>query len=130
MRSDAQDLIATIERAFVAIGKDDQMLLREIFCEDFHAFENGVPVTGPEVFELMSRFHAQGKRYRWSVNSPQIEVQGNLGVVVYVNRGSISETPGSDPIPMSWVETAVLRRQESSWRLAFLHSTRMPQSET
>src|SRR6516165_987228 len=111
MRSDAQDLIATIERAFVAIGKDDQMLLREIFCEDFHAFENGVPVTGPEVFELMSRFHAQGKRYRWSVNSPQIEVQGNLGVVVYVNRGSISETPGSDPIPMSWVETAVLRRQ-------------------
>jgi ketosteroid isomerase-like protein len=126
MSSDAQDLIATIERAFVAIGEDDPMLRRQIFSEDFHAFENGRRMTGPEVFELMSRYRAQGRRYEWSVNSPQIEVQGDLGVVIYVNRGSITESAGADPLPMSWLETAVFRRQDSSWRLAFLHSTRMP----
>jgi len=129
MSAEAQDMVATIERAFVAIGNDDQPGLKEIFCEDFHAFENGISMTGRELFELMSKYHAQGRRYRWSVNSPQIEVQGNLGVVVYVNRGFISET-GSDPTPMSWLETVLLRRQGFRWRLAFLHSTRVPQDRT
>ena len=72
----------------------------------------------------MSTLHAQGRRSRWSVNSPQIESQGDLGVVVYVNQGSITEAAGSDPMPTSWLETVLLRRQAPGWRLAFLHSTR------
>ena len=130
MSAEAQDVVAATERAFVAIGNDDKMLHKESFCEDFHAFENGISMTGAELFELMSRFRAQGRRYQWSVDSPQIEVQGTLGVVMYLNRGSVTETPGSDPTPMSWLETVLLRRQESKWRLAFLHSTRMPQGGT
>jgi hypothetical protein len=47
-----------------------------------------------------------------------------VGVLVYVNNGSIAESVASDPIPMSWLETALLRRKASGWRLAFLHSTR------
>ena len=129
MSADAQEMIATIERVFAAIGDDDQIALKEILCGDFHAFENGVPMTGRELLEIMSKYHAQGRRYQWSVNSPQVELHGNLGVVVYVNRGSITKTPGSEPVPMAWLETVLFRRQESRWRLAFLHSSRMPQSD-
>jgi hypothetical protein len=117
-------MIATIERAFAAIADDDPVRLADIFGEDFHAFENGVPMTGQELLDRMSRYYKEGRRYRWSVTSPQIELNGNLGVVIYVNRGSITEAPGADPIPMSWLERVVLRRQGSGWRLAFLHSTR------
>ena len=105
MNAEAQEMVATIERVFAAIGDDDQTPLGEVLCEDFHAFENGARMTGRELLELMSRHHAAGRRYRWSVNSPQIEVQGNLGIVVYVNQGSIIEAPDSDPIPMAWLET-------------------------
>jgi len=124
LNTEAQEIVATIERVFATLGEDDQVGLKEILCDDFHAFENGVRVTSRQLLDLMSRYHAEGRRYRWSVHSPQIEVEGNLAVVVYVNHGSITEAPGSDPIPMSWLETVVLRRQESRWRLAFLHSTR------
>jgi len=124
MHGDAQDMIATIERIFAALGDNDHARLTELLCEDFHAFENGVPVTGPELLSLMSRYHTEGRRYRWSIDSPQVESQGNLGVLAYLNNGSIAESGTSDPIPMSWLETAVLRRQPSGWRLAFLHSTR------
>jgi ketosteroid isomerase-like protein len=127
LSSEAQEMIATIERVFAAIGDDDQIRLKELLCEDFHAFENGVPLAGRELLEIMSRYHAEGRRYQWSVNSAQAETHGDFGVVVYVNRGSIT-TPGSEATPMSWLETALLRREESRWRLAFLHSTRMPQS--
>ena len=127
MSDEAQEMVATIEGAFAAIGDDDRSRLEAILCEDFHAFENGIRMTRRELLEVMSRYHADGRRYQWSVNSRQIEVQGDLGVVVYVNRGSIAEAPGSDPVPMSWLETVVLRRHESTWRIAFLHSTRTPQ---
>jgi Domain of unknown function (DUF4440) len=124
MDVDAQDMIATIEQIFAALGDNDDARLSELLCEDFHAFENGVQVTGRQLLTLMSSYYAEGRRYRWSVNSPQVESEGNLGVMVYVNKGSIAESVSSDPIPMSWLETVVLRRQASGWRLAFLHSTR------
>jgi ketosteroid isomerase-like protein len=81
-------------------------------------------MTGRELLDAMSRHYAKGRRYRWSVNAPQIEVEGDLGAVVYVNHGSIVEAPGQDPVPQSWLETVLLRHQDSGWRVAFLHSTR------
>jgi ketosteroid isomerase-like protein len=122
--TDQQDIIQTIERVFAAIGGDDRVSLDGVLCRDFHAFENGVHMTGRELLDLMSKYHAEGKRYRWSVTEAQVEVQGNLGVIVYVNQGSIAEVPGADPTPMSWLETVLLRRDQTGWRVAFLHSTR------
>jgi ketosteroid isomerase-like protein len=124
LNSEAEELVATIERVQAALAANDRARLDELLCHDFHAFENGVHMSGRELLEIMSRFHAAGKRYRWSVTSPQIEVQGNLGVVMYVNHGSIVEAPGANPVPQSWLETVLLRRQRSGWCLAFLHSTR------
>ena len=130
MNTDAQDVVATIERVFTALGCNDHTRIDDLLCEDFHAYENGSRMTGRQLLDLMSKYYVQGKRYRWSVNSPQIEVQGSLGVVVYVNHGSIAEAPGSEPNPMSWLETVLLRRQESGWRLAFLHSTRVKSAQS
>jgi Domain of unknown function (DUF4440) len=124
MNTETRDLVCTIERMMISVGRDDRESLREILCDDFHAFENGVAMSGRELLELMSRNYAKGKRYRWSVTSPQVEIQGNLGVVVYKNIGSIVESPGSEPVPQGWLETVLLRRTPTGWRIAFLHSTR------
>jgi ketosteroid isomerase-like protein len=123
---DATDVVAVIERVFAALGEDDRARLSELLCGDFHAFENGVRMSGRDLLAAMARYHSQGRRYRWSVTSPQIEVGGDLAVVVYVNQGSVTDGPGEDAVSMSWLETVVLRRQASQWRLAFVHSTRMP----
>jgi ketosteroid isomerase-like protein len=124
LNTDAEDIVSTIERLHAAVGGDDRARIDELLCRDFHAFENGVPMTGRELLDAMSRHYARGRRYRWTVNSPQIEIQGDLAAVVYVNHGSIVEAPDVDPVPQSWLETVLLRRQDSSWRVAFLHSTR------
>ena len=46
MNTESQDLVATIERMYAAVGADDQLRLTEVLCEDFHAFENGVAMSG------------------------------------------------------------------------------------
>jgi hypothetical protein len=124
LNPDAADVVAVIERIFAALGEDDEARLSALLCDEFHAFENGVRMSRRELLAAMSRYHSQGRRYRWSVTSPQIEIQADLAAVVYVNQGSITEA-GADPVPTSWLETVLLRRQESQWRVAFLHSTRM-----
>jgi ketosteroid isomerase-like protein len=124
MHTEANDMVAAIERVMVAVAQNDRARLDELLCDDFHAFENGVHMSGSELLDLMGSYYAKGKRYRWSVTSPQIESQGDFGAVVYLNVGSIIEAPGTEPIAMSWLETALLRRQDARWRLAFLHSTR------
>ncbi len=124
MTTDATDMIAVIQRMYTAIGENDRLRLNEVLCEDFHAFEDGVHMSGQELLDLMSKSYAEGRRYRWSVASPQVEVQGDLGAVVYLNVGSVTQAPGAEPVPVSWLETVLLRRQTGRWRVAFLHSTR------
>ena len=94
-------MVATIERMMAAVAEDDRGCLNDVLTEDFYAFENGVPVSGRELLDLMSRNFSKGKRYRWSVTLPQIEVQGDFGAIVYVNVRSIVETPGAEPAPHS-----------------------------
>lgn len=95
-----------------------------VFCDDFRAFENGIQMSGDEFLTLMRKLYTQGRRYRWSVTSPRVELQGSLAVVVHVNHGEIIEKPGSIPVPASWLETIVLRREALGWRIAFIHATR------
>jgi hypothetical protein len=124
LNTDPNELVKTIESMMAALARGDRERVDELLCADFHAFENGVHVGGRELLDLMSTYHAQGRRYRWSVTSPQIEIQGNLGAVVYLNVGSIADAPGTEPMPMAWLETVLLRRQSEGWRVAFIHSTR------
>jgi hypothetical protein len=124
LNSEAHEVIATIERVQSALAANDRARLDELLCHDFHAFENGIHMSGQALLEVMSKYYAAGKRYKWSVSSPQVEVQGNLGVVIYVNHGSIVEAHDAKAVAQSWLESVVLRRRNSAWRLAFLHSSR------
>jgi Domain of unknown function (DUF4440) len=124
MTADESNIISAIQGMFAALGEDDRARLDGVLSADFHAFENGVQMTRSQLLDLMSQSFKAGRRYRWSVASPQVEIQGGLAAVIYLNVGSITEAPGAEPVPMSWLETALLRRQGNSWRVAFLHSTR------
>ena len=44
--------------------------------------------------------------------------------ITYVNRGSIKDASGTKAV--SWLESAVLRKENDSWRIQFFHSTRVP----
>lgn len=125
MNSEAQALVEAIEQVQTALAVNDRARLDDLLCSDFHAFENGVRMSGHQLLELMAGYYACGKRYCWSVTSPRVELQGTLGTVVYVNHGSIVEALGSGAVAQSWLESVVLRREGSIWRLASLHSTRV-----
>jgi ketosteroid isomerase-like protein len=68
--------------------------------------------------------HAAGKRYEWNVTEPDVHISGNTAWIAYVNNGSITDAAGTQN--QKWLESAFLEKQAGIWKIAFLHSTRVP----
>jgi hypothetical protein len=109
---------------YEAAAADDFDALRVIFDEGFYAFDLGRRFDGMALPELIKQAHAGGAQFVWTVQDADTHVVGDWAWIAYVNRGSISD--GNAASPVTWLESAVLRRDGSRWRIRFFHSTRAP----
>jgi len=122
--ADETQVVEAIRSMFTALAAEDVPKLRAILAPDFYAFEAGGRITGDALIDLMKKAHAAGKVYAWTVNQPEVHIDGGTAWVTYVNRGSIKDA--SETKNVSWLESVILRKDESIWRIQFLHSTRIP----
>ena len=113
-----------VRSMFIALAAADMPKLRAILAPDFYAFEAGGRITGDALIDLMKQAQAAGKVYTWTVNEPEVHIDGSTAWVTYLNRGSIKDA--SETKNVSWVESVVLRKEQDNWRIQFLHSTQVP----
>lgn len=121
---DQAQVVDAIRSMLAALAAEDIPKLRAITAPDFYAFEAGGRITGDALIDLIKKAHAGGKVYAWTVNEPKVHIGADMAWVTYVNRGSIKDA--SETKNVSWLESAVLRKEEGNWRIQFFHSTRMP----
>jgi hypothetical protein len=107
---------------FVALSTDDLGQFRAVTAPDFYAFDGGKRFTGDELMVLLTKLHAAGTILVWQVTEPQAYVDGQTAWMTWINRGSIGDAAGKTEL--TWLESAVLRRTDGTWRIHFLHSTR------
>lgn len=109
---------------YVAATNDDLSKFRSVAAPDFYSFDGGKRFTGDELMSLIRRVHAEGKVFVWRVTEPEVHVDGKTAWITYVNRGSVQDSSGTKDV--TWLESAVLRKQGGRWRIHFFHSTRVP----
>ena len=100
---------------------------RAVTTPDFYAFDAGGRFTGDALMDLIKAAHAAGKVYVWTVNEPEVHISGDIAWVTYVNRGSIKDASGIKDV--NWLESAVLQKEQGTWRIRFFHSTRVPEKK-
>jgi ketosteroid isomerase-like protein len=122
--ADQARVLVTMRSMFAALAAEDIPKLRAIIAPDFYAFEAGGRITGDALIDLMKKAHAAGKIYVWTVNEPEVHIDGGMAWITYLNRGSIKDS--SETKNVSWLESAILGKEEGNWRIQFLHSTRLP----
>ena len=122
--NDQEKVVDTVRQMFVALGADDPELFESVTSRDIYAFDVGNRFTGEALLQLVKNAHASGKVYVWEVTDPEVHIDGNSALITYVNRGSIKDATGVKE--MSWLESAVLRKNGDAWRIHFFHSTRVP----
>ena len=122
--TDQERIVEAMRQMYVAATNDDLAQFRTVTTPDFYAFDVGRRMTGDQLMGFVKDAHAAGKIYVWQVTEPQVYVDGKTAWITYVNRGSLQDATGKRDL--SWLESAVLRKDKGTWRIQFLHSTRVP----
>jgi ketosteroid isomerase-like protein len=122
--SDQADVVRAMRTMYEAATQDDLALFHTVAAPEFYAFDNGKRFDGDALMELIKTLHAAGNSYVWTVTEPEVRIFGDTALITYVNRGSVRDPSGEKSI--SWLESAVLRKDQGTWRIVFFHSTRVP----
>ncbi len=117
-------VVDAMRTMYVAATNDDLEKFHSVVASDFFAFDGGMRFSGDELMALVKNAHAAGKVYHWEVTQPEVHVDGGMAWIAYVNRGSVGDASGKTEV--TWLESAVLRKEHDAWRIVFFHSTRVP----
>jgi len=124
LSADQAQVVDTIRTIFAAAAADDLAMFHSVTAPSFYIFDNGKRFDGDAIMELIKTLHAAGNRYEWNVTDPDVHVNGNNAWIAYVNRGTITDVSGKHA--QQWLESAVLQKQAGTWKILFMHSTRVP----
>jgi ketosteroid isomerase-like protein len=124
LASDQKQVVDTVSTIFTAARADDVAKFDSVIAPGFYIFDVGARFNGDSIMALIKTQHAAGKRYEWNVTEPDIHISGNTAWIAYVNKGSITDASGT--VNQNWLESAFLEKQAGSWKIVFMHSTRVP----
>ena len=114
-----------VERAvramFDALKVDDQPAFRRAVTTDFMAFEIGRRMSADDLFGVILDSHRSGRVINWSIGPMIVRGDCNSAWAAWDNNGSAGVPPAI--LPRHWMESAMLRRSPTGWRVEFLHST-------
>jgi hypothetical protein len=124
LTSDQKQVVDTVSAIFIAARADDVAKFDSVIASDFYIFDGGARFNGDSIMALIRAQHAAGKRYEWNVTEPDVHIRGNTAWIAYVNKGSITDASGT--VDQNWLESAFLEKQAGTWKIVFMHSTRVP----
>jgi hypothetical protein len=124
LTSDQKQVVDTVSTIFTAARADDVAKFDSVIAPGFYIFDVGARFNGDTIMALIKAQHVAGKRYEWNVTEPDVHINGNTAWIAYVNKGSISDASGT--VNQNWLESAFLEKQAGTWKIVFMHSTRVP----
>ena len=116
-----EDIRRTIETFYAALAKNDHLAVQRDTTPDFYAFEIGKKYSSKQLSDLVAKSHAEGRIINWGLGPMTLQVDCSIASATWENVGSAGSAGKLQP--RAWLESAVLRRHDDSWVLAFLHST-------
>ena len=124
LTSDQRQVVDTVSTIFTAARVDDVAKFDSVIASDFYIFDGGARFNGDSIMALIKAQHDEGKRYEWNVTEPDVHISGNNAWIAYVNKGNIADASGT--VNQTWLESAFLEKQAGTWKIVFMHSTRVP----
>lgn len=112
----------TIHDFFDALRKDDEASFKRLTTGSFYSFDVGKRYEGTELVDVVRNAHAQGVQINWSIGPIDTKLSCDVAWSAWENVGSAGIPP--DLQPVRWLESAVIVRENGSWKIDFFHSQR------
>jgi ketosteroid isomerase-like protein len=124
LTADQIQVVNAVTAIFDAATHDDLGKFHSVVEPGFYIFDAGARFDGESIMNLIKAEHARGKRYEWNVTEPDVHLSGDTAWIAYVNKGNVTDASGT--VSQRWLESAFLQREGGVWKIAFMHSTRVP----
>jgi len=118
----SSEIKRTVDAFFEALRKEDKLAFQGLTTTSFYSFDGGERYPGTELVEVVRDAHAQGVQLNWSIGPLDTKLRCDVAWSAWENVGSAGIPP--DVRPVRWLESAVLVRQNGSWKIDFFHSHR------
>ena len=112
----------TIDAFFEALRKEDKVEFQRLTTTSFYSFDGGKRYAGTELVDVVRDAHNRGVQLNWSIGSLDTKFRCDVAWSAWENVGSAGVLPTVRPV--RWLESAVLVRQNGSWKIDFFHSHR------
>ena len=112
----------TVHAFFDALRKEDKVAFQRLTTTSFYSFDVGERFLGTELVDVVRDAHARRVQLNWSVGPLDTKLRCDVAWSAWENVGSAGIPP--DVRPVRWLESAVLVRQNGSWKIDFFHSQR------
>jgi ketosteroid isomerase-like protein len=119
-QSESQRVEQTIQGFFKALSASDFQAVRNLCREDFVLFEDGRILSLAEFIEHMKTYAGKGS-ISYSLTDIKPTVEPPFAWATLRNKATISIV--GLPPAMEWIESAVLKKQNGRWKIAFYHSS-------
>ena len=112
----------TVDAFCDALRKEDMVAFQRLTTTSFYSFDGGERYSGTELVNVVRDAHARGVQLNWSIGPLDTKLRCDVAWSAWENDGSAGIPP--DVRPVRWLESAVLVRQNGSWKIDFFHSHR------
>ncbi len=112
----------TIHEFFDALRTEDKASFKRLVTGSFYSFDVGKRYNGTELVDAIRNAHARGAQINWSIGPIDTKLSCDVAWSAWENVGSAGIPP--DLRPVRWLESAVIIRENGSWKIDFFHSQR------
>ncbi len=116
-----ENVEATVHAFFDAISGYDYDALRDHVTSDFELVEDTLVLDLQGFIDFIEPYEDRGATITYELSNFNTEVRGTVGWTRYRNEGVLRT--GEDEIRLEWLESAVLLRVGSEWRIDRLQSS-------
>jgi ketosteroid isomerase-like protein len=125
VEAEKQNVEKVIYDFFDAIFAFNYEGIRDLCTDDFILFESGQVMNVDGFLNFLTPF--EGSTTTYEFEDIKTSVEGSVAWMSLRNKAVM--TMGEEVINFDWLESAVLKKQEGLWKLAFYHSTTVESPE-
>ncbi|MBN2863374.1 MAG: nuclear transport factor 2 family protein [Bacteroidales bacterium] len=115
-----QNAEKVLQSYFDGISAFDYQKMRDACSSDYLLFEDGIIWTVEDHINFLQPMEGMGS-ISYSFHDSRKTIDGN---VAWITHRNIAEAiMQGNPVHFEWIESVILRKMDSGWKMVLLHST-------
>ena len=119
IEAEKQNVEEVVRNFYDAVTSHNYQGIRDLCTDDYILFESGQVMNVEDFINFITPF--EGATMTYNLEDVKVDVEDSIAWIRLRSKAKV--TMGEQVMDYEWLESAVLKKQEGIWKIAFYHST-------